>query len=67
MKASELREKSVNELLDMLKDLRKEQWQLKLQGRSGQIARYHRHGQLRRDTARIFTVLGQKEQAPGDE
>ncbi len=60
MKASELREKSVDELNQQLLELRKEQLGLRMQHATGQLGQPHRVREVRRDVARIKTVLTQK-------
>ena len=60
MNTVELREKSVDELNQELLDLLKEQFNLRMQKSSGQLAQTHLLGQVRRDIARIKTVLNEK-------
>ncbi len=60
MKAKELREKSVQELNDLLLEKRKEQFNLRMQAGSGQPPRSNQFGEVRRDIARIKLVLGEK-------
>ncbi|MEH6469678.1 MAG: 50S ribosomal protein L29 [Halopseudomonas sp.] len=60
MNAVELREKSVDELNQELLDLLKEQFNLRMQKSSGQLAQSHLLGGVRRDIARIKTVLNEK-------
>lgn len=60
MNATELREKSVDELNQELLDLLKEQFNLRMQKSSGQLAQSHLLGKVRRDIARVKTVLNQK-------
>jgi large subunit ribosomal protein L29 len=60
MKAQDLRTKSVDELSDQLVDLKKEALNLRFQGASGQLEATGRVRQVRRDIARVITVLGQK-------
>ncbi|RTZ71610.1 MAG: 50S ribosomal protein L29 [Gammaproteobacteria bacterium] len=63
MKASELREKSQEELRETLHDLLKEQFNLRMQQGTGQIARHHVIRQVRRDIARVKTVMNEKRKA----
>jgi large subunit ribosomal protein L29 len=64
MKANELRQKSAQELDDLLIDLRKEQFDLRMQLGTGQLAEPHKLRQIRRDIARVKTVMNsQGEQA----
>ncbi len=58
MKAEELRGKTKDQLSDQLIDLRKEQFNLRFQRASGQLENTARVRQVRRDIARIKTVLG---------
>jgi len=60
MKASELREKSVEELNVVLLDQLKEQFKLRMQASTGQLNQSHLLGQVRKDIARIKTALRQK-------
>ena len=57
MKATDLRTKSTDELKDSLMDLRKEQFNLRFQKASGQLENTARARQVRRDIARVKTVL----------
>ena len=61
MKATDLREKSIAELQDELVALRREQFNLNMAKATGQLAQTHLLGQVRRDIARIKTVIAQKE------
>ncbi|OMH28441.1 50S ribosomal protein L29 [Motiliproteus sp. MSK22-1] len=60
MSTVELREKSVDELDQELLDLLKEQFNLRMQKSSGQLAQSHLLGQVRRNIARVKTVLNEK-------
>ena len=57
MKASDLRTKSVDELKADLIELRKEQFNLRFQAASGQLENTARVRLVRRDIARVKTVL----------
>ncbi len=59
MKASELRQKSNQELKSLLNDLSKEQFNLRMQQGSGQLAKPDQLKKVRRDIARIHTLLNQ--------
>ncbi|MDX1575140.1 MAG: 50S ribosomal protein L29 [Kiloniellales bacterium] len=63
MKAAELRTKSEDELKDSLLGLRKEAFNLRFQRASGQLENTARIREVRRDIARIKTVLHQRRQA----
>ncbi|KAA3629670.1 MAG: 50S ribosomal protein L29 [Proteobacteria bacterium] len=60
MKASELREKSTEELQKELNSLLREQFNLRMQRGSGQQPRPHLFNRVRKDIARINTVLNEK-------
>ncbi len=60
MKASELRDKSVEELNQELLKVREEQFRLRMQDATGQLGQTHLLKQARLDVARIKTVLTQK-------
>ena len=57
MKAEELRGQPEDQLTDQLLGLRKEQFNLRFQRASGQLENTARVRQVRRDIARIKTVL----------
>ncbi len=57
MKAADLRTKTPDELTDALMGLRKEQFNLRFQKASGQLENTARARQVRRDIARLKTVL----------
>jgi len=61
MKASELRELTVEELRDELHRLKEELFQLRLDKARGSLGQPHRFKQVRRDIARVLTVLREKE------
>ena len=63
MKASELREKTQAELRETLHDLLKEQFNLRMQRGTGQFSRPHLMKDVRRNIARVKTVMNQKRQA----
>ncbi len=60
MKASELRQKSVEELNTQLLDLLREQFKLRMQKSTGQLSQTHQIQQVRRDIARVKTLLTEK-------
>ena len=60
MKATELREKSADELNAELLELAREQFNLRMQQGTGQLSQPHRMKNVRRDIARIKTVLNEK-------
>ena len=57
MKMKEITELSANELLTKRRDLRQERLHLRLQQQSGQLEQPSRLRLLRRDIARLETVL----------
>lgn len=59
-KATDLRGKSADELNDQLLQLKKEQFNLRFQKASGQLENTARVRVVRRDIARIKTILGQQ-------
>ena len=61
MKVTELRKKSAKELSDELLDLRKEQFNLRMQQATGQLVRPDQYRKVRKDIARIKTVLREQE------
>jgi large subunit ribosomal protein L29 len=60
MNASELNQKSVDELQAELLELRKEQFNLRMQKATGQSNQSHTLKVVRRNIARVKTVLNQK-------
>ncbi len=62
MRADELRNKSADELAQELIDLRREQFNLKMQRATGQLARPHEYQRVRKDIARVKTVMAELEQ-----
>ena len=60
MKAADLRTKTLDELTDELRDLKKESLNLRFQKASGQLEATARIRTVRRDIARIRTVLSGK-------
>ncbi len=66
MEASELRNKSVEELNEELLALRREQFNLRMQQATGELSQNHQHRQVRKDIARIKTVLNELKRAAGD-
>ena len=59
MKASELRDKSRQELEDELVELRREQFNLRMQGATGQLTKNSEFGRVKRDIARVKTVINE--------
>lgn len=67
MKAQDLRAKTTDELKDQLITLKKEQFNLRFQQASGQLENTARIREVRRDIARIKTLLTEKRQAENKE
>ena len=65
MKAEDIRAKTADELKDQLADLRKEAFNLRFQGASGQLENTARVREVRRDIARIQTIINQRPGAEG--
>ena len=63
MKASDVRAKTADELKDQLVDLKKEQFNLRFQRATQQLEKPARVKEVRRDIARIKTILAQKNAA----
>jgi large subunit ribosomal protein L29 len=59
MKASELRQKSQEELNTTLEELLKEQFNLRMQQGTGQMSRPSRMKEVRKDIARIKTLMNE--------
>ena len=62
-KVGDIRAKSADELKDMLLDLRKEQFNLRFQRATGQLEATGRIKVVRRDIARVKTVMGERQRA----
>ena len=60
MKASELRELSAGELQSRLEELRKEQFNFRMQKATGQLGQPHLAAAARKDIARIKTLLAER-------
>lgn len=60
MKAAEMREKSVDELNTQLISLLRDQFNYRMQKATDQLAQSHLLKQVKRDIARVKTILNQK-------
>ncbi|MGV6812830.1 MAG: 50S ribosomal protein L29 [Brevirhabdus sp.] len=60
MNAQELRDKTPDQLKDELANLKKESFNLRFQMATNQMENTARMRQVRRDTARVMTVLNEK-------
>ena len=67
MKVSDLRSKSKEELSEELLSLRKEQFNLRMQQATGQLAQPHEHKRVRRDVARVKTIIRELERTEPDQ
>ncbi len=61
MDAAELRDKSPQELDDELVELRREQFNLRMQQATGQLSRPHEHAVVRKNIARVKTIMAEKQ------
>lgn len=66
MKIKEVIEMSTDELLTKRRDLRQERLHLRLQQQSGQLEQPSRLRLLRRDIARIETILSRRAKQPAE-
>ncbi len=66
MAAETWRAKSDDELSSQLLDLKKEQFNLRFQRATGQLENTARVREVRRDIARIKTVMSQRASAPAE-
>jgi large subunit ribosomal protein L29 len=60
MDIKELRSKSQTDLRSHLDDLRKEQFNLRMQRGTGQLTQTHQLRRVRREIAQVKTLLGSK-------
>jgi large subunit ribosomal protein L29 len=60
MKIEDVRGFTPDQLTDNLANLKKEQFNLRFQAATGQMEKSHRVGEIRKDIARIKTVMRQK-------
>ncbi len=63
MKIADVRALTADQLQDNLLQLKKEQFNLRFQAATGQMEKTHRVDQVRKDIARVKTVMRQKAQA----
>tara|TARA_B110000971_G_C19885870_1_gene442959 strand:+ start:205 stop:405 length:201 start_codon:yes stop_codon:yes gene_type:complete len=63
MKAADLRAKGPQDLQDELIELRKEQFKLRMQYSMGQASRNHEFSRIRKEIARVKTILTEKASA----
>ena len=67
MDANELREKTPDQLRDELANLKKEAFNLRFQQATGQLENTARMRSVRRDAARVKTILNEKAAAAASE
>jgi len=67
MDAAELREKTPDQLREQLESLKKESFNLRFQAATGQLENTSQMRQVRRDAARVKTILNQKAAAAASE
>jgi large subunit ribosomal protein L29 len=60
MSATEMRDKTPDQLREELVNLKKESFNLRFQQATGQLENTARMRQVRRDTARVLTILNEK-------
>jgi large subunit ribosomal protein L29 len=63
MKAAELRDKTPDQLREELESLKKESFNLRFQQATGEVASTARMRTVRRDAARVKTILNEKARA----
>jgi large subunit ribosomal protein L29 len=67
MKSADLREKTPDQLRDQLANLKKEAFNLRFQKATGQLENTSRMQAVRRDAARVKTILNEKAAAAAGE
>ncbi|GGB62631.1 MULTISPECIES: 50S ribosomal protein L29 [Henriciella] len=66
MKIADLRSKSTDQLKDQLVQLKKEQFNLRFQQATGQLEKTARMKEVRRDIARVKTLLSEQAKAEAE-
>jgi large subunit ribosomal protein L29 len=61
MKINEIRAKSIIELQDILVNLHREQFNLRMQKATGQLAKHDQLFKARKNIARVNTIISEKE------
>ncbi|MDP1874076.1 50S ribosomal protein L29 [Phenylobacterium sp.] len=61
MKAADVRGMSPDQIADSLLNLKKEQFNLRFQAATGQVEKTHRVNEIRKDIARLKTILRGKQ------
>jgi len=67
MEAKELRLKSVTELNEELVALRREQFNMRMQQATGELNQHTEHKRVRKDIARVKTILTELNRSAGEE
>ena len=67
MQVNDLRKKSVDELNEELVALRREQFNLRMQQATGELSHNHEHRRVRKDIARVKTVLTELKRSAGED
>ena len=67
MDAAELRDKTPDQLREQLESLKKESFNLRFQQATGQLENTSQMRQVRRDAARVKTILNEKARAAASE
>ena len=60
-KIADLRSQTADQLSDELLKLKKEQFNLRFQAATGQMEKTHRVSEVRKDIARIYTIVRERE------
>ncbi|WP_132952501.1 50S ribosomal protein L29 [Rhodovulum bhavnagarense] len=66
MNAQELRDKTPDELREQLASLKKESFNLRFQQATGALESTARMRKIRRDTARVLTIMNEKARAAAE-
>ena len=66
IKIKELREKSDEQLAEMVQELNKEALNLRFSQATGQLANTARRGQVRREIAQIKTIQSERQEKKGE-
>jgi len=61
MKANEIREKTVAELNEQLNTLYRDQFNIRMQKSTGQLAQTHLTDSIKKDIARVKTIITEKQ------
>lgn len=67
MDAAELRDKTLDQLREQLESLKKESFNLRFQAATGQLENTAQVRNVRRDAARVKTILNEKARAAASE